>query len=81
MEHHLYLNISNIKYYFETHRYANNHEENRRTLIKAYGIRFIVEVRGKGGKFHILPTMLNIGSGLALLGLVGILFLGKLIFF
>lgn len=54
-------------------RYANNHEENRRTLYKAYGIRFIVEVRGKGGKFHILPTMLNIGSGLALLGLTTIL--------
>ena len=51
-------------------RYSNYHEENRRTLFKAYGIRFIVEVRGEGRKFHILPTMLNIGSGLALLGLV-----------
>ena len=50
--------------------YSNYHEENRRTLFKAYGIRFIVEVRGEARKFHVLPLMLNIGSGLALLGLV-----------
>nr|CAH0108652.1 unnamed protein product [Daphnia galeata] len=49
-------------------RHANYHEENRRTLFKSYGIRFVIEVRGQGAKFNILPTMLNIGSGLALLG-------------
>lgn len=54
----------------QTNRHANYHEENRRTLVKAYGIRFVVEVRGQGGKFNILPTLLNIGSGLALLGVV-----------
>nr|XP_005989067.1 PREDICTED: P2X purinoceptor 4 [Latimeria chalumnae] len=40
-----------------------------RTLTKAYGIRFDVLVFGKAGKFDIIPTMINIGSGLALLGL------------
>ncbi|KAK4019347.1 hypothetical protein OUZ56_001370 [Daphnia magna] len=54
-------------------RYANYHEENRRTLIKAYGIRFVIEVRGQGGKFNILPTLLNIGSGLALLGVTTVM--------
>nr|CAH0101182.1 unnamed protein product [Daphnia galeata] len=49
-------------------RHANYHEENRRTLFKSYGIRFVIEVRGQGAKFNILPTMLNIASGLALLG-------------
>ncbi|XP_051887846.1 P2X purinoceptor 4a isoform X2 [Pristis pectinata] len=39
-----------------------------RTLYKAYGIRFIIKVFGQAGKFNIIPTMLNIGSGLALLG-------------
>ncbi|XP_078536076.1 P2X purinoceptor 5 [Lissotriton helveticus] len=39
-----------------------------RTLIKAYGIRFDVMVNGKAGKFNIIPTVINIGSGLALMG-------------
>ncbi|KAM6049214.1 P2X purinoceptor 5 isoform 3-T3 [Chlamydotis macqueenii] len=41
-----------------------------RTLIKAYGIRFDVMVNGKAGKFNIIPTIINIGSGLALMGAV-----------
>ncbi|XP_038645121.1 P2X purinoceptor 4-like isoform X3 [Scyliorhinus canicula] len=44
-----------------------------RTLFKAYGIRFEVEVFGHAGKFNIIPTMINIGSGLALLGMATIL--------
>ncbi|XP_040388744.1 P2X purinoceptor 5 isoform X7 [Cygnus olor] len=39
-----------------------------RTLFKAYGIRFDVMVNGKAGKFNIIPTVINIGSGLALMG-------------
>ncbi|XP_044286148.1 P2X purinoceptor 5 isoform X2 [Varanus komodoensis] len=39
-----------------------------RTLIKAYGIRFDVIVNGKAGKFNIIPTIINVGSGLALMG-------------
>ncbi|XP_051828718.1 P2X purinoceptor 4 [Antechinus flavipes] len=44
-----------------------------RTLIKAYGIRFDIIVFGKAGKFDIIPTMINIGSGLALLGVATVL--------
>ncbi|GAB6019846.1 hypothetical protein CHUAL_001386 [Chamberlinius hualienensis] len=43
--------------------------DNNRTLYKAFGIRFMIEVRGRGGKFNIVPLLLNVGSGLALLGL------------
>ncbi|XP_074244468.1 P2X purinoceptor 5 isoform X3 [Saimiri boliviensis] len=39
-----------------------------RTLIKAYGIRFDVMVNGKAGKFSIIPTVINLGSGVALMG-------------
>ncbi|XP_012581627.1 PREDICTED: P2X purinoceptor 5 isoform X4 [Condylura cristata] len=40
-----------------------------RTLIKAYGIRFDVMVVGKAGKFNIIPTIINVGSGVALMGI------------
>ncbi|XP_058020009.1 P2X purinoceptor 5 isoform X3 [Ahaetulla prasina] len=39
-----------------------------RTLIKAYGIRFDIMVNGKAGKFSIIPTVINVGSSLALMG-------------
>nr|XP_019836419.1 PREDICTED: P2X purinoceptor 5 isoform X2 [Bos indicus] len=35
-----------------------------RTLFKAYGIRFDV----MAGKFNIIPTIINVGSGVALMG-------------
>ncbi|VDP83077.1 unnamed protein product [Echinostoma caproni] len=53
-------------------RYANFYHINgtlHRDLIKAYGIRFVIHAHGRAGKFHIIPLTLNIGSGLALLGL------------
>lgn len=39
-----------------------------RTLIKAYGIRFDVLVNGRAGKFSIIPTIINMASGVALMG-------------
>ncbi|XP_062868134.1 P2X purinoceptor 4a [Trichomycterus rosablanca] len=50
--------------------YKNSKGIESRMLIKGYGIRFDVMVFGNAGKFHIIPTLLNIGAGLALLGLV-----------
>ncbi|KAG8514949.1 P2X purinoceptor 4 [Galemys pyrenaicus] len=44
-----------------------------RTLTKAYGIRFDIVVFGKAGKFDIIPTMINVGSGVALLGVATVL--------
>ena len=54
-------------------RFANYHEENRRTLIKAYGIKFLISVNGKAGKFDLKNTVILLVTGLGLLGLANIL--------
>lgn len=41
-----------------------------RELIKAYGILFVFTLDGEAGKFSVVPLFLNIGAGLALLGIV-----------
>ncbi|NXS72668.1 P2RX4 protein, partial [Pandion haliaetus] len=48
--------------------YKDSNDTESRTLVKAYGIRFDILVFGKAGKFDVIPTMINIGSGLALFG-------------
>ncbi|XP_017346550.1 purinergic receptor P2X, ligand-gated ion channel, 8 isoform X1 [Ictalurus punctatus] len=56
-------------YNFRYARYFKNADgETHRTLFKVYGIRFDIMVHGKAGKFNIIPTIINIGSGLALMG-------------
>ncbi|KAL3856151.1 hypothetical protein ACJMK2_010939, partial [Sinanodonta woodiana] len=58
-------------------RYAHFYKDavgtESRTLYKAYGIRFIITVQGRAGKFNFVPLMLNVGSGLALLSIATIL--------
>lgn len=57
-------------------RYARYYEKDgklHRTLFKAYGIHFDVMVYGQGGKFSVVPLFVNIGSGLALLGIATVL--------
>ncbi|KAM4707783.1 P2X purinoceptor 4-like [Discoglossus pictus] len=58
-------------------RFAKYFRDNRgtesRTLMKVYGIRFDILVFGTAGKFNIIPTMINIGSGVALLGVATVL--------
>ncbi|XP_041058802.1 P2X purinoceptor 4-like isoform X2 [Carcharodon carcharias] len=49
--------------------FRNTNGTETRTLFKTYGIRFEIELFGHAGKFNIIPTMINIGSGLALLGM------------
>ncbi|CAG5135767.1 unnamed protein product [Candidula unifasciata] len=44
-----------------------------RNLYKATGIRFLVTVQGQAGQFRIVPLLLNIGSGMALLGIATVL--------
>ncbi|XP_016157816.1 PREDICTED: P2X purinoceptor 4 isoform X3 [Ficedula albicollis] len=53
--------------------YKNSDGTDSRTLVKAYGIRFDIMVFGKAGKFDVIPTMINIGSGLALFGVATVL--------
>jgi hypothetical protein len=51
-------------------RYYSDNGVDKRDLIKAYGIRFIIKVTGRAGKFSIVPLLLNIGSGIGLLAVV-----------
>jgi len=50
-------------------RHADYFNQHRRSLTKAFGITFIINVHGEAGKFNIVPTLLNLGAGLALLSL------------
>ncbi|XP_066871143.1 P2X purinoceptor 7 isoform X2 [Kogia breviceps] len=53
-------------------RYARYYKENnieKRTLIKAFGIRFDILVFGTGGKFDIIQLIVYIGSNLSYFGL------------
>ena len=54
-------------------RHAKYHEENRRTLIKAYGIKFLLNVSGNGGKFNLTKTVIILVTGLGLMGIANIL--------
>ncbi|BFZ18372.1 hypothetical protein BsWGS_21410 [Bradybaena similaris] len=51
----------------------NNESILYRNLYKATGIRFLVTVQGQAGQFRIVPLLLNIGSGMALLGIATVL--------
>lgn len=71
------MNYDGISLLLSLFRYADKYMENNvlyRNLYKAYGIRFVVTVQGKAGKFSIIPLLLNIASGLALLGIVSTTF-------
>ncbi|CAF1364298.1 unnamed protein product [Rotaria sordida] len=58
------------------YRFANKYRENGkdyRTLTKVFGLRFIVVITGKGGKFDILATSTTIQGNLELLGIITII--------
>jgi P2X purinoceptor 4 len=57
-------------------RYASHwkmNNESHRTLIKAFGLRFIVTVNGDAGRFDLLVLTLNIGSMIGVLGLATVI--------
>ena len=41
--------------------------------MKAYGLRFVITVDGLAGKLSIRNTVLNVGNGLALLGVTTVI--------
>uniref|UniRef100_A0A3P9L260 P2X purinoceptor n=1 Tax=Oryzias latipes TaxID=8090 RepID=A0A3P9L260_ORYLA len=56
-------------YNFRHARYYKDEKgETYRTLYKVYGIRFDIMINGQAGKFNIVPTIIAIGSGVALMG-------------
>ncbi|XP_073696296.1 P2X purinoceptor 5 [Garra rufa] len=62
-------NSATLGYNFRFARYYNDAAgQPYRNLFKVYGIRFDILVNGKAGRFSIIPTVINIGSGLALMG-------------
>jgi len=44
-----------------------------RNLYKVYGLRFFFLLTGRGGKFNIVPLIVNLGSGIALLAVATLL--------
>ncbi|CAL8363706.1 unnamed protein product [Lota lota] len=66
------ININNSITSGYNFRYARYYKdaagEDFRTLYKVYGIRFDIMINGRAGKFNIIPTVIAIGSGFALLG-------------
>lgn len=53
-------------------RYANRFRKDGveyRELFKAFGLRFIINVSGVGGKFNLVPLMMTIGAGLGLMSI------------
>ena len=58
--------VSGFNFRFSKH-YYNNSVEYRR-LFKAFGLRFIIQVDSRAGKFNFIPLFISIGSGIGLLG-------------
>ena len=54
-------------------RHGKYHEEHRRTLIKAYGLNFLLNVSGNAGKFDVTQTVIILVTGLGLMGLANML--------
>ncbi|KAH8039914.1 hypothetical protein HPB51_009170 [Rhipicephalus microplus] len=48
-------------------RYPKYYNEKERSLVKAYGITFVILVQGRAGKASPIPIAINIGSGLGLM--------------
>lgn len=48
-------------------RYADYHEENRRTLHKVFGLQLLISAVGEGGKFELFEAIKSLG---AMVGLI-----------
>ena len=53
-------------------RYGKFHEENRRTLSKAYGLKFMLNVSGNGRMFDLNNTLIIFGVSLGTIGIANI---------
>ena len=53
--------------------YSSKRNTEYRKQIKAFGLRFIIQVDARAGKFNFIPMLVSLGSGIGLLG--------KLLFF
>ncbi|OPL33349.1 p2x 4 purinoceptor, partial [Mytilus galloprovincialis] len=60
-------------YNFRYAKYYKENDKEYRTLFKAFGIKFILSVTGEAGKFNLEPFLINVGSGLAILGMATVI--------
>ena len=54
-------------------RFANYFEENHRGLVKAYGIKFLINVSGIARKFDLKNTVIVLITSLGLVGIANVL--------
>lgn len=47
---------------FHPTRYADYHEENRRTLHKVYGLQILIAAVGEGRKFEMFEAIISFGA-------------------
>ncbi|XP_059404195.1 P2X purinoceptor 1-like isoform X2 [Carassius carassius] len=57
-----------LGYNFRYAKYYVENGEERRTLMKVFGVRIDIIVHGQAGKFDIIPTLTAIGSGVGIFG-------------
>ena len=72
MKYIIFINKTCFSRYSEAF-FINNTEFRRH--VKAFGIRFIIVVNSKAGKFDFIPLLISVGSGIGLLGTFACLFL------
>ncbi|GAB1607947.1 P2X purinoceptor 4-like [Argonauta hians] len=58
---------------FRYAKYFEQGDKRMRNLVKAFGIHFLVTIEGEAGKFSVVPLLLNVASGLALLSLASVM--------
>ena len=51
-----------------TSNYYHINNTEYRKQIKAFGLRFIIQVDARAGKFNFIPMLVSLGSGIGLLG-------------
>lgn len=62
-------NFRYADYYYLPSKEGSANFTEYRDLFKVYGLRFIFLLNGQAGKFNIIPLIINIGAGLALLSI------------
>lgn len=59
--------VSGFNFRFSQHFYKDSVEY--RKLVKAYGLRFMIQVDSRAGKFNFIPLLVSLGSGIGLLAI------------
>ena len=54
-------------------RHGKYHEENRRTLVKSFGLKFLLNVSGTAKKFDLTKTIVVLVTALGLMGIANVL--------